>query len=68
MLGRLPNPQLTGDQVKLLRTDNVVSDAAIRDGRTFTGLGMHPQAPVAILESYLWHYRPAGQFSRRTLA
>jgi uncharacterized protein YbjT (DUF2867 family) len=68
VLGRLPNPQLTADQVKLLRVDNVVSDEAIRDGRTFTGLGMHPQAPVAILESYLWRYRPAGQFSRRTLA
>ena len=30
----LPKPPLTPDQVELLKTDNVVSDAAKREGRT----------------------------------
>ncbi len=63
VLGLLPSPLLTTDQVKLLRHDNVVSGEAIADGRTFAGLGMAPQATDAILPSYLWQYRVAGQFS-----
>ena len=68
ILGMLPNPLLTRDQVTLLRTDNVVSDAAIRDGRTFAGLGLYPQSTEAILPAYLWRFRPAGQFTRKTEA
>ena len=68
LLGMLPNPLLTGDQVTLLRTDNVVSEAAIREGRTLEGLGMHPQSTEAILPGYLWRYRPAGQFTRKNEA
>jgi hypothetical protein len=34
VLQLLPNPPLTLDQVRLLERDNVVSDAAKRDGRT----------------------------------
>ena len=64
----LPNPLLTRDQVTLLRADNVVSDAAIAERRTITGLGIRPQAVGAILPSYLWRFRPAGQFTRRTEA
>ena len=67
-LGMLPKPLLTTDQVTLLRSDNVVSDAAERDGRTLEALGIHPQATAAILPTYLWRYRPAGQFTRKTLA
>ena len=33
----LPKPPLTPDQVELLKTDNVVSDAAKREGRTLEG-------------------------------
>ena len=40
----LPTPLLTRDQVTLLRADNVVSDAAIAERRTITGLGIQPQA------------------------
>jgi NADH dehydrogenase len=68
LLGLLPNPLLTRDQVTLLRTDNVVSDAAVAEGRTFTGLGMRPQSTDAILPGYLWRFRPAGQFTRKTEA
>ncbi|MEO3387054.1 complex I NDUFA9 subunit family protein [Mesorhizobium sp. CAU 1741] len=64
VLGMLPNPQLTRDQVEMLRTDNVVSKAAEEEGRTFDGLGIRPQAADAILPSYLWQYRQTGQFAR----
>lgn len=59
----LPNPLLTVDQVKLLESDNVVSGAAERDGRTLTGLGIAPHTLDVILPSYLWRYREAGQFT-----
>lgn len=63
VLGMLPNPLLTSDQVTLLKTDNVVSQAAIDAGRTLEGIGIRPQGTEAILPSYLWQYRAAGQFS-----
>jgi NADH dehydrogenase len=66
VLGMLPKPPLTRDQVTLLRTDNVVSAEAERAGRTFAGLGIHPQSTAAILPSYLWRYRPAGQFTHKS--
>ncbi|MEZ5810539.1 MAG: complex I NDUFA9 subunit family protein [Rhizobiaceae bacterium] len=59
----LPNPLLTVDQVTLLESDNVVSDAASGDKRTLTGLGIAPHTLDAILPSYLWRYREAGQFT-----
>lgn len=68
ILGMLPSPLLTTDQVTQLKSDNVVSEDAERQGRTIAALGIRPQAPAAILPSYLWRYRPAGQFTRKTLA
>jgi NADH dehydrogenase len=64
----LPSPLLTTDQVTQLKSDNVVSADAEKQGRTITALGIQPQAPAAILPSYLWRYRTAGQFTRKTLA
>ena len=66
ILGVLPNPPLTGDQVKLLEEDNVVSTEAERTMRTLAGLGIQPQSTAAILPSYLWQYRVAGQFARKS--
>jgi uncharacterized protein YbjT (DUF2867 family) len=60
----LPSPPLTMDQVELLKTDNIVSEAAIRDGRTLEGLGITPQAMEAIVPEYLVRFRRAGQFTR----
>jgi NADH dehydrogenase len=60
----LPKPLLTPDQVELLKVDNVVSDAAIHEGRTLPALGIEPTAMEAIVPSYLWRFRKAGQFSR----
>lgn len=68
VLGLLPNPLLTRDQVEMLRTDNVVSASADKEARTFAGLGITPDPMEAILPSYLWQYRPAGQFTRPNAA
>jgi uncharacterized protein YbjT (DUF2867 family) len=67
LVSRLPlrvlsKPLLTRDQVELLRYDNVVSDTARRDGLTLEGLGITPQSIAAIVPTYLWRFRKAGQF------
>lgn len=64
VLGLLPRPLLTRDQVEMLRADNVVSDEAKAEGRTLEGIGIAPQAMEAILPGYLWQYRQTGQFTR----
>src|SRR5215468_9179595 len=61
----LSKPLLTRDQVNLLRYDNVVSEAARSDGRTLEGLGITPQSVGAIVPTYLWRFRKAGQFYDR---
>ena len=61
----LPKPPLTPDQVELLRTDNVVSDAASSEGRTFKAFGIAPVTMQAIVPSYLWRFRRMGQFQGR---
>jgi uncharacterized protein YbjT (DUF2867 family) len=58
----LPKPLLTPDQVELLRSDNVVSAQAERDGRTLSALGIEPVAMESIVPSYLWRFRKTGQF------
>mgnify|MGYP001179575497 FL=1 len=68
ILGLLPNPPLTRDQVTQLRQHNIVSEAAVRDGRTLQGLGIQPQSIGTILPSYLWRFRAAGQFQRKPAA
>jgi NADH dehydrogenase len=59
----LPNPLLTPDQVRLLKTHNIVSHAAIDAGRTLEGLGIPPTALLTILPSYLARFRRTGQFA-----
>jgi NADH dehydrogenase len=61
----MPEPMITPDQVESLRVDNVVSDAAIKEGRTLPGIGITPDSIEAIVPSYLWRFRKTGQF--RTL-
>jgi uncharacterized protein YbjT (DUF2867 family) len=62
----LPKPPLTPDQVELLRRDNVVSGDAKRDGRTLEALGIVPESMAAIVPTYLWRFRKAGQFNPHT--
>jgi NADH dehydrogenase len=57
--------KLTPDQVELLRSDNVVSDAAKAAGLTLEGLGVTPDSMEAILPQYLWRFRRAGQFAHK---
>ncbi|GAA3857992.1 complex I NDUFA9 subunit family protein [Celeribacter arenosi] len=57
-LGLFHNKILTRDQVKNLRLDNVVSS----DAKGFSDLGIAPTAMEAVLQEYLWVYRPSGQF------
>jgi uncharacterized protein YbjT (DUF2867 family) len=66
ILGYLPKPLLTKDQVILLQKDNVVSETAKAENRTLEGLGIHPQTIEAILPSYLWRFRVHGQYSSQT--
>ena len=61
-LQMLPNPLLTVDQVKLLKRDNVVAEGA----RTLADLGIEPTAAEAVIESYLYAYRPKGQYTQLT--
>jgi NADH dehydrogenase len=56
---------LTPDQVEMLRVDNVVSDSAKTEGRTLQGIGIEPDSIEAIVPSYLWRFRRAGQFRSR---
>ncbi len=57
--------KLTPDQVMLLQTDNVVSDAAKAADLTLEGLGIAPDSIEAIAPQYLWRFRAAGQFQRK---
>jgi NADH dehydrogenase len=61
----MPTPLLTPDQVELLRRDNVVSESAESEGRTLEALGIDPIAMAAIVPTYLWRFRKAGQFTDR---
>ena len=61
-----PGPlKLTPDQVTLLRSDNVVSEAAKAAGLTLEGLGIAPDSLEAIAPQYLWRFRKAGQFAHK---
>jgi uncharacterized protein YbjT (DUF2867 family) len=59
VMGLLPNPPLTSDQLKMLGKDNVVSDGAAG----LAAFGITPTPLEAIVPSYLVRYRPKGRFS-----
>lgn len=60
----LPGAPLTVDQLRLLEKDNIVSEAAIREGRTLQALGVtEPRSADVIVPPYLQRYRPRGEFS-----
>jgi NADH dehydrogenase len=63
VMGLLPFAPLTADQVELLKTDNVVSEAATHEGRDLAGLGIKGHGIQGIVPSYLYRYRKAGQFT-----
>ena len=60
--GILGTPPITGDQVEMLKTDNVVSEGAL----TMADLGVTELESVeAIVPSYLYAYRPYGQYHQK---
>jgi uncharacterized protein YbjT (DUF2867 family) len=62
ILGLLPKPLLTKDQVIMLERDNIVSDHAKLAGLTLEGIGISPVSAEVILPSYLWRFREHGQY------
>lgn len=62
----LPNAlrPVTLDQIKMLQTDNVVSDLAKKEGRTLAGLGVTSLASVeSIVPQQLERFQPKGQYA-----
>jgi len=62
VLQLVPGAPLTADQVELLKSDNVVSEAAKAEGRTLEGLGIAPATLAAVLPTYLDRFREHGQY------
>lgn len=60
LLGLLPKPLLTRDQVAQLRHDNVVADGA----PGLADLGIAPTAVEVVVPTYLDVYRVGGRFNR----
>ncbi len=58
VLGILPKPLLTLDQVRMLKVDNVVGAGAAG----LDALGIVPDSVGAVVPSYLWRFRPKGQY------
>jgi NADH dehydrogenase len=64
VIGPFGDPPLTGDQVTLLKRDNVVGGdptaGVIQD------LGVTQLESIeAVVPSYIWRFRPYGQFQTR---
>jgi NADH dehydrogenase len=63
----IPNAPLTLDQVRLLQSDNIVSQEAINEARTLEALGIEPSSVESVVPGYLIRFRPKGEFSARAL-
>jgi NADH dehydrogenase len=62
----LPNSMrpLTVDQVRLLQRPNVVSEAALKEGRTLAAFGIDkPHTMATVVPGYLERFQPHGQFA-----
>ena len=59
-----PGKPITRDQVRMLRFDNVVSEDAVKDGRTLAGLRIEPTALEVVLPTYLKRFRERGEFTQ----
>ncbi|MDO5659204.1 MAG: complex I NDUFA9 subunit family protein [Paracoccus sp. (in: a-proteobacteria)] len=57
--GLVTNRIVTRDQLRLLRSDNVVAPGA----QGFEAFGITPTAPAAVIGSYLWRFRKGGQYA-----
>lgn len=64
LMGCLPQPILTADQVETLKTDSIVGSGM----PTLADLGIVPTGMDAILPGYLARYRPGGRFGDKKRA
>ncbi|NQY97387.1 MAG: complex I NDUFA9 subunit family protein [Henriciella sp.] len=61
--GFLGAPPITGDQVEMLKSDNVVSEGAL----TLEDLGVTTLESIeAVVPSYLYRFRPYGQYHQKS--
>jgi len=61
--GILGAPPITGDQVEMLKSDNVVAEAAL----TLTDLGVTTLESIeAVVPNYLYRFRPYGQYHQKS--
>jgi NADH dehydrogenase len=68
-LNPFAGPPLTGDQVEMLKADNVVGLSGQPGIGTFADLGVTSLETVeAIVPTYLWRFRPYGQFQTKQQA
>ena len=58
----IENKMLTRDQLKSLKSDNVVSEGA----KGFAEMGIDPVTVGSVLPDYLWKFRPSGQYDEMT--
>lgn len=59
LMGILPNPPLTGDQIESLKSDNVM----MKDALGLADLGIRATAMRSVLPTYLSRYQPGGRFA-----
>lgn len=64
VMGILPKPPLTADQVETLKADNIVTG----NYPAFADLGITPTGMDAVLPTYLNRYRPGGRFGDKKRA
>lgn len=64
VFGMMPKPLLTLDQVKSLKTDNILSEKSLR----LENLGVTPTAMQTILPTYLACYKRGGRFANKKSA
>jgi NADH dehydrogenase len=67
VLQYLPGKMLTPDQVRQLRVDNVVSEAAIAERRTIGAFGIDPTTLESVLPSYLNRFRAQGEYQKQAV-
>ncbi len=57
--GGLLQAPITPDQVRSLRTDNIVSKGI----QSLADLGIDPSSIESVIPEYLWRFRPSGQYA-----
>ena len=63
-----PMAPITQDQVELLKSDNIVSEASKSAGLTLEGMGVSPATLASVLPTYLDRFREHGQYDAHKLA